>query len=155
MTHWPIQTLLPHSGDMVLLDEVLDVDAERIVCRRIVRADGLYDGGPDGMPAWCGVELMAQCIAAWAGWHARAAGKLVQLGFLLGTRHYRCSVDAFPLGGELHVEAVRGFHDDNGMAVFACRIDGPNLLAEARLTVFSPPDTEAFLTSTAQGHPHD
>jgi hypothetical protein len=37
---------------------------------------------------------------------------------------------------------VRHFHDEAGMGVFACRIDAPNMHAEARLTVFSPSNTE-------------
>ena len=38
------------------------------------------------VPAWVGIEYMAQAIAAWAGCRARAAGKPPQLGFLLGSR---------------------------------------------------------------------
>lgn len=151
MTSWPIESLLPHTGEMILLDSVTVVEEERIVCHRTVRPGGLFEDADGNLPAWCGVELMAQCVAAWSGWHAKREQRPVRLGFLLGTRRYQCDVDAFPAGSELTIEAVRSFHDDDGMAMFACRIDAAGAHAEARLTVFSPPDPDAFLASTVQG----
>jgi predicted hotdog family 3-hydroxylacyl-ACP dehydratase len=150
----PVADLLPHAGDMVLLDTVVEAEAERIVCLRRVRDQGLFEDA-GGLPAWAGVELMAQAVAAWAGWQARSEGRPVRLGFLLGTRHYRCDVDAFPPGTELRVEAVRSFHDDGGMGVFACRIDAAHGHAEAMLNVFSPPDADAFFAATAGEPTHD
>jgi predicted hotdog family 3-hydroxylacyl-ACP dehydratase len=144
MTIWPIDELLPHSGTMILLDRVVEWDAERIVCERLVRrGDPFIEAA--GLPAWAGVELMAQTIAAWNGCHLLAAGSEVRPGFLLGTRSYRADVDAFAPGTKLTIEAVRSFHDDDGMGAFACRIDAPGMHAEARLTVFSPPDPAPFL----------
>jgi predicted hotdog family 3-hydroxylacyl-ACP dehydratase len=150
MTTWPMAELLPHSGEMILLDSVLVGEGERIACRHTVRAGGLFNDSDGSLPAWCGVELMAQSVAAWAGWQGKQEQRPVRLGFLLGTRHYLCNVDAFAPGSELTVEAFRSFHDDNGMAMFACRIDAPGIQASARLTVFSPPDSDAFLASIAQ-----
>lgn len=147
----PIAELLPHAGEMILLDAVVEAGDEHIVCRRTVRDDGLFEGTA-GLPAWAGVELMAQAVAAWAGWKAKSEQRPVRLGFLLGTRHFRSDVDAFPAGTELRVEAIRRFHDDHGMGVFACRIDSPVGHAEANLNVFSPPDEDAFLAAI-QGEP--
>jgi predicted hotdog family 3-hydroxylacyl-ACP dehydratase len=147
MTAWPIAELLPHAGEMILLDAVLEHGPEHAVCSRRVPAAGLFHDADGNLPAWMGVELMAQAIAAWAGCQAKAAGEPVRLGFLLGTRHYVCNVVAFAPGSELRIEARRDFHDDSGMGVFACRIEAPGVLAEARLTVFSPPDASALFQS--------
>jgi len=147
---WPIEDLLPHAGEMILLDAVLEADAERIVCSRRVCSGGLFSAPDGSLPAWTGVELMAQSVAAWAGCQAKREQRPVRLGFLLGTRHYQCDVDAFPKDSELMIEAVRSFHDDNGMGVFACCIDAPGMHAEARLTVFSPPDVGAFLAASTE-----
>ncbi|HEX7200118.1 MAG TPA: 3-hydroxy-fatty acyl-ACP dehydratase [Dongiaceae bacterium] len=136
--------VLPHADAMILLDQVEAVEAERIVCTRRVRACEPFVADDGSLPAWAGLELMAQAIAAWAGCHALAAGEPIRLGFLLGTRHYHATADAFPAGSELRIEAVRQFHDEAGMGVFACRIEAPGVHAEARLTVFSPPDAEEF-----------
>jgi predicted hotdog family 3-hydroxylacyl-ACP dehydratase len=150
VSHWPIEELLPHAGEMILLDAVLEAESERIVCRRRVSAGGLFNSVDGSLPAWVGVELMAQSIAAWAGWQAKHEQRSVRLGFLLGTRHYQCDVEAFPAGSELVIEAVRNFHDDHGMGVFACRIDAPGVHAEARLTVFSPPNADTFITTSTR-----
>jgi predicted hotdog family 3-hydroxylacyl-ACP dehydratase len=144
MTPWTIDQLLPHAGRMILLDRVVEWDAERIVCERVVRrGDPFVEAS--GLPAWAGVELMAQTIAAWNGCQVLAAGDSVRPGFLLGTRTYRADVDVFEPGAKLTIEAVRSFHDEDGMGAFTCRIDAPGMHAEARLTVFSPPDPTPFL----------
>ncbi|WP_266170213.1 hotdog family protein [Dyella subtropica] len=153
MTLWPIADVLPHTGDMVLLDRVVEFDAERIVCTRIVRDGDPFVSDDGSLPAWAGIELMAQTIAAWAGCHARSAGEPIRLGFLLGSRQYQCDTDTFPTGSELRIEAMRHFHDEDGMGVFACRIDASGVHAEARLTVFSPPDAATFAASIAQDTP--
>jgi predicted hotdog family 3-hydroxylacyl-ACP dehydratase len=155
MTPWPIAEVLPHAGEMILLDGIEDVEAERIVCTRTVQPGALFVDADGSLPAWVGVELMAQAIAAWAGCRARADQQPVQLGFLLGTRHYACNVDAFPGGTRLRVEAVRTFHDEHGMGVFTCRIDAPDIHAEARLTVYRPRDAEAFFQQIAGAATYD
>ncbi len=155
MTPWPIAELLPHAGTMILLDAVLEHGPEHALCRRRVPASGLFHDADGALPAWIGVELMAQAIAAWAGCQAKQAGEPVRLGFLLGTRHYACNVSAFVPGSDLRVEARRDFHDESGMAVFACRIEAPGILAQARLTVFSPPDAATLFTSPATEPVHD
>lgn len=159
MTLWPIAEVVPHSGDMNLLDEMIELDAERIVCTAVIRADGLFNDADGSFPAWAGVELMAQSVAAWAGAHALNEQRPIRLGFLLGTRQYECNVDSFPVGCILRIEAQRAFHDENGMGSFACRIEAPGIEANARLSVFSPPDADLFFNQAAvagtQGTTHD
>ncbi|HTV85574.1 MAG TPA: hotdog family protein [Dyella sp.] len=155
MKPWPIAEVLPHAGEMILLDRIEHVEAERIVCTRTVRPGALFVDADGSLPAWVGVELMAQGIAAWAGCCARAQQQAVQLGFLLGTRHYACNVEAFPAHAQLRVEAVRSFHDEHGMGVFTCRIDAPGIHAQARLTVYRPHDADAFFQQLAGEPMHD
>lgn len=154
MTPWPIADVVPHTGDMIVLDHIETVEAERIVCVRTVQAGDLFVDTDGHLPAWTGIELMAQAIAAWAGCRARAEQRPVRLGFLLGTRHYTCNVEAFPAGTRLHVEAERSFHDDQGMGAFSCRIEGPGIQATARLNVYSPLDADALLKQFDQGDVH-
>ncbi|HEX7815963.1 hotdog family protein [Dyella sp.] len=158
MRLWPIADVVPHGGDMSLLDDMLELDVDRIVCQATVRADGLFNDADGHFPAWAGVEMMAQSVAAWAGAHALNEARPVRLGFLLGTRQYQCNVERLPPGTMLRIEAVRAFHDDNGMGSFACRIDADGMTAQARLNVFSPPDADLFFAQAsagAQGTSHD
>lgn len=149
MIDWPIAELLPHAGDMILLDGVERFDDDSVETVLQVRADGLLSAADGSLPAWVGVEIMAQSVAAFAGCHARQAGQPVELGFLLGTRSYQCNVEAFPAGADLRVRAHRSLQDDNGMGVFECHLEGPGIHAEARLNVFRPPEVASYLQESA------
>jgi len=146
---WPIAELLPHAGDMILLDGVERFDDDSVETVLQVRADGLLSTTDGSLPAWVGVEIMAQSVAAFAGCHARQAGQPVELGFLLGTRSYQCNVEAFPAGADLRVRAHRSLQDDNGMGVFECHLEGPGIHAEARLNVYRPPEVASYLQESA------
>lgn len=153
MIAWPIAELLPHAGDMILLDAVEQVDSEGIQTRVQVRPGGLLNCADGTLPAWVGIELMAQSVAAFAGYRARQAGVPVELGFLLGTRSYQCNVEHFPVGVELQIRATRSLEDESGMGVFECHILGPGIQVEARLNVFRPPQVAAYLQESQQ-EPH-
>lgn len=148
MIDWPLAQLLPHAGDMILIDQVLAFDDEQIHTRLTVRPDGLFSRPDGGLPAWVGVELMAQSVAAFAGCHARQRGDEVALGFLLGSRKFECNVDHFPVGTELSIHGIRSLEDDNGMGVFECHINAPGIHATARLNVFRPPQAAQYLHET-------
>jgi predicted hotdog family 3-hydroxylacyl-ACP dehydratase len=142
---WPVAELVPHAGDMILIDEVLAFGADHIDTRLVVRPGGLFSEADGSLPASVGIELMAQSVAAFAGCHARAQGLPVELGFLLGTRNFSCNVDRFPAGSTLLIHANRSLQDDNGMCVFECRLEGSGILVEARLNVFQPRDVSTYI----------
>lgn len=145
MIDWPISELVPHAGDMILLDVIDRFDAQSLAARLSVKAGGLFSQADGSLPAWVGVEIMAQAVAAFAGCQARQLGQPVELGFLLGTRNYQCNVERFPEGAELEIRVVCSLQDDNGMGVFECHIDGPGICAEARLNVYRPPEVASYL----------
>jgi predicted hotdog family 3-hydroxylacyl-ACP dehydratase len=149
MSLWPIAELLPHAGDMILLDAVLHFAEDDVQTCLTVRPGGLFNQADGSLPAWVGIELMAQSIAAYAGCQARQAGIPVALGFLLGTRNFQCNVERFPAGSDLQIHAQRSLQDDNGMAVFECHLRGPDIHAQARLNVFCPPQAASYLQEHA------
>ena len=144
MLSWPLAELLPHAGDMILLDRIESCDDERIVTHLQVLSGGLFNQADGSYPAWLGVELMAQSIAAFAGIRAKRRGDTVELGFLLGTRKYQCNVERFPLGAHLQIEAIRSLEDDSGMGVFECYLRGTDIYLEARLNVYRPPNVASY-----------
>ncbi|MCD5985381.1 MULTISPECIES: hotdog family protein [Pseudomonas] len=149
MIDWPLAELIPHAGDMILIDQVLAFDEDHIHTRLTVRPDGLFNEADGSLPAWVGVELMAQSVAAFAGCQARSKGEAVKLGFLLGSRKFDCNVAHFPVGSELDIHAVRSLQDDSGMGVFECTLTGPDINAFARLNVYCPPNTADYLAEGA------
>ena len=130
---------VPHRPPMLLIGSVLEADAER--CVTLTRVDpGAWYADPDGaMPAWFGLELMAQTIAAFSGQRQRDPDQAPAFGYLLGTREYRCTVAAFPAGAQLEVEAKVHEAEILGLSAFACelRLDG-SVLAHAILKVYEP-----------------
>ena len=104
---YPIASLLPQSQGMVLLDRVVEVSEDAIIVELTVRDDGLFSSSDHSVPAWVGLEYMAQAIAAFSGYHRKCRGEDIVLGFLLGTRHYQCSVGCFPCGTHLRVRAEK------------------------------------------------
>ena len=136
MKKFAVEELVPHSGKMVLLNRVIEFDEENMVAEVIVRDDGMFGDG-NTVPAWLGIEYMAQTIAALGGMKRRLAGKPLNLGFLLGTRRYDCNLDIFPVGSVLTV-SVKQLVEDQGLGVFDCRITAEGISASAKLNVYQP-----------------
>ena len=152
MSQWPVAELIPHAGNMILIEKVLRFSDEDIETQLSVR-DGLFSLDDGSLPAWIGIELMAQSVAAYAGCQARLRDEPVELGCLLGTRKYECNVERFPAGAELHIHATRSLQDENGMGVFDCHLRGPGIDAKARLNVFRPPQVDSYLQEEFQESP--
>ncbi|HDS1734220.1 MULTISPECIES: hotdog family protein [Pseudomonas] len=156
MTTWPLADLLPHAGDMILIEGIEHCDEEQVHTYATVRAGGQFNRADGSLPAWFALELMAQSVAAFAGYRARRLGKPVEMGFLLGTRKFECNVEHFPAGAELRIHAQRSLEDDNGMGVFECHLRGAGIHASARLNVYRPPQASQYLAEAApEEHPHD
>lgn len=129
--------LIPHSGQMVLLDRVVGFDNDHLTAEMVIRNDGLF-GDAYSVPAWAGIEYMAQAVAAYAGIQSKLAGKPIKLGYLLGTRRYSSNVPSFKVGATLKVHIKLIIQDDK-LGVFDCRILGNGIEVTANLTVYQPP----------------
>ena len=152
---WPPRAMddwVPHRGAMSLLGGVVRIEDQAVVAHVVVPAGGLF-ATPDGVPAWVGIEYMAQAIAAWSGARARANGGSPRIGFLLGSRRYEATVPVFAPGALLRVSAQCELIADNGLGMFECRITHDDrLLATGRLSVFEPgPDDTAQQGSRPPG----
>lgn len=108
LTHADIARLLPHSGNMVLLDAVLDYDADSIHC--LAHSHHALDNPlrMDGrLPAWCGIEYAAQAMAVHQGLCANNAAPPLR-GLLAVARDVALTpTDLDGLPGELHIHADR------------------------------------------------
>jgi predicted hotdog family 3-hydroxylacyl-ACP dehydratase len=140
----PAAALLPHSGNIVLLDEIVSCDDDTLAASATVRPS-LFSLADGSLPPWIGLEILAQAVAAWSGWQALVAGQPVRMGFLLGTRQYECCADAFPPGAALTVQVARTLQDDSGMGIFeGCILEGAREIARARLNVYQPEDISRY-----------
>ena len=136
----PAAKFVLHRKPMLFLDRLVDIGEDFATCEwRISEDFALLESGL-GVPAYAGVEYMAQCIAVHAGARARARGFVPPHGFLLGTRHYRCAVSYFEEGAIYRTTCRERVRDTQGMGSFACRIllHGRSI-AEANLAVLERP----------------
>jgi predicted hotdog family 3-hydroxylacyl-ACP dehydratase len=122
----------------VLLDEVVEADDVRVVCRVVIREGAPFvEGGT--VPAVIVLEYMAQAIGVQAGLRARDAGEAPRVGFLLGTRDLSLPPGGFEVGDDLLVEAVRIFGDES-IGSFECTVRRRGVpVAAGTLNVYLPP----------------
>lgn len=142
---YAVETLLPQSDRMVLIDRVIEAGEGHIVVELTVRDDGLFSDRSRTVPAWVGLEYMAQAVAAYSGYHRRRRGLQIDLGFLLGTRYYQCSVGRFACGTRLRVRAEKIIEAANDMVVFDCCLEGGEIEATSKLNLLMPQDSKKFL----------
>ena len=128
----PIAALLPHSGPMCLLDAVIEHARDRTRCTVDPARSGLFAAGDGRIPAWLGLEYMAQCIAAHGGLAARANNEPPRPGLMLGSRRIAFAVEWFDPREPLLVTASH-HRGETGLVAFDC---------DVRLT----PDHEPMVT---------
>jgi predicted hotdog family 3-hydroxylacyl-ACP dehydratase len=144
---WPLPSLLPHSGTMVLIGDPVESGDGWAESSVRIGEDSMFFKSGSGVPSWVGAEYMAQTIALYAGIGARKAGDEIKIGLLIGSRRYNTMTPYFTLGQSLRIR-VSEIWEDEQMAVFDCRIDAEARLVEAQLNVFRPVDPERFLTES-------
>jgi len=149
---YAIADVVPHSGRMVLIDELLDYGLDYAVAAVNVRPDSVLSDGVNGVPAWAGLEYMAQTIGAFTGVEDLRSGRRPQIGLLLGCRSYRTHVPMFAIGARLIVRATLEFRDDSNLAIFSCEIQENDVIrATADVKAFRPDDVFAFLRGEGVG----
>ncbi|WP_052282684.1 3-hydroxy-fatty acyl-ACP dehydratase [Kluyvera genomosp. 1] len=145
---------LPHDAPMMLLDEVVDVSEETACCRVTVAASGVLTPFLDAqgdLPGWFALELMAQTVGVWSGWHRHQRGEThIALGMVLSARDLRCDESRFPAGTTLTITTTRLMQDAR-FGSFECTIEaGSHPLASGRINTFQP-TTEELHTLFQQG----
>ena len=132
----PAAEFVMHREPMLLLDTLVESEGDRTVCEWRVNADDHFVESVLGVPAYVGVEFMAQCVAVHAGARARIVGLGPPLGFLLGARHFKASVSHFRVGEIYRATCEELIRDDSGMGSYDCTVmHGRDRVAEARLAV--------------------
>ena len=122
------ETILPHRGRMLLIDESLELDDDGAATRSVVTERWPFFNGRD-VNTIVLIELVAQTAGVHNGWirdksHGPAADKK---GWIVGIRQARLMVNAIPLGTELITRAknqmeFEGFRDIFGTVAMETQI---------------------------------
>jgi predicted hotdog family 3-hydroxylacyl-ACP dehydratase len=121
----PAARFLPHRPPMLFLENVLDVAAETAVCETTLDAkfdpfyadtDATADAAANNpatataasaaaaLPAHFLLEIIAQSIGVWAGYHTLQKGEPAKSGMFLGCRDFTTTHPAYPRGTALRIE---------------------------------------------------
>lgn len=132
--------LVLHRPPLRMIDGIRQVSAEHCIAFVRIPETAWYADANGDMPAWFGLELMAQTISAYSGFKKVATGSALKVGLLLGTNSYRCAVPAFLPGEELEIEVRLHYFDESGLSAFICELrrQGESI-ACATLKVFEDP----------------
>lgn len=137
---------LPHDAPMLLLDEVVNVTNDSALCRVTVSANGALAPFLDAeghLPGWFALELMAQTVGVWLGWHRHQQGQgSISLGMVLGARELLCAAGILPARLTLDITVTLLMQDER-FGSFECAIAaGEETLATGRVNTFQPTSEE-------------
>jgi predicted hotdog family 3-hydroxylacyl-ACP dehydratase len=142
----PIERILPHRGTMLLVERVSACSDTTLTAHASVQPDAWYADADGAMPAWIGIELMAQAIAAHVSLLAMRAGGRARPGVLLGSRSYAAQVPVFARGAALRIDVTEVLRSTEGHGAYECTIGhGDVRVAEAVIKVFQPTDFQMFI----------
>ncbi|WP_233831596.1 hotdog family protein [Paraburkholderia sp. ZP32-5] len=145
----PIDAIIPHRGSMRLIDGVDRFADTTLSAYARVDPHAWYADADGAMPAWIGIELMAQAIAAHVALLAMRGGGTARPGVLLGSRSYQALRPAFRRGARLQIYVSEVLRSDAGHGAYECTIDdGEVRCAEAVIKVFQPADFRSFIAGS-------
>lgn len=141
-----IEQLLPHRPPMLLIDRLVQSDGVITVCEVTIGPHSMFVQAA-GVPAFVGIEYMAQTVAAHGGYQSYLEGQPIVVGLLLGTRRLETACQFFELGQILRIEVthVWGKHE---LMRFRCSITNAvsdARLQQAELNVFKPKVLQSYL----------
>jgi len=142
-----IDDYIPHRPPMRLIEELVEGGEDGVSTRVMIRRDStFFNEQLKGVPAWVGLEYMAQTAAVWVGMDDLRHQRPVELGFLVSARQYQAKQPVFPLDSRLIVTVKRQFGED-AIVVFNgdIRAENGEEFASAHFTAYRPDDVNAYL----------
>lgn len=142
-----IADYISHQPPMRLVERIVEVNRERAITESTIGPDNaFYDPGEQGVPAWAGLEYMAQTAAVWVGAECLRVGTAIEPAFLISSRHYNAERTVFARGKTLRVSVTPELINGPLVAFVADIRDGAGRqVAEANFTAYQPEDIDAYL----------
>lgn len=141
-----LEKILPHNHPMILIDKLEEVNLEEgfVSASVTITTDKIfYDNTIQGIDAYVGIEFMAQTIACFS--YFKFGQKSSKIGFLLGTRAYKCDIERFEQGKTYLIRA-KELYSDSELVSFECFIYNENkAVANAVVNAYQPDNAEEFL----------
>lgn len=141
-----LENILPHNHPMILIDKLEEVNMEEgyVCASTTITPDKIFfDNTLDGIDSYVGIEFMAQTLACFS--YFKFNQKSPKIGFLLGTRSYKCSLEKFETGKTYLIKA-KELYSDSELVSFECFIyNNGEVVANATVNAYQPDNAEEFL----------
>lgn len=139
---YDLEKILPHNHPMILIDDILEVNMEEkyVICSVNITKDKIFFDGK-GVSPLVGIEFMAQTVGCYA--YFKNNQNTPKVGFLLGTRSYKNSLQSFEENATYTVKA-KEIYGDNELVSFECFIynDRKEECANAIINAYMPSDVK-------------
>lgn len=118
----PIDSLILHSGNMVLIDKLIAADDGGVTSVSYQQNAKLFSIKSNYLPSYVCIEYMAQTIAAYAGLKALNNNREPTIGLLLGTRSFRCSQANMAISQPVAIKVKEIYNDQDQLVLFHCEV---------------------------------
>lgn len=135
-----ILNYIPHRRTMALIETIKKKDKENFVIGLEITENSALST-LQGVPTYCGVEYMAQSIAAYNTMFY-SEGERAKIGFMVSIRNFKSSKEFFEIGSslEVHIDPVLIVSNSG---TFNCKIlSNNNEISSARITAYVPTEEE-------------
>lgn len=142
-----VNDYLPHQPPMRLIEFIASSSDLRVTTlTRITTESTFYSADAGGVPAWVGLEYLAQTAAVWVGLDDVRHGRRVDPAFLISARQYTANEPVFAAGQDLLAE-VKVEMIEQDIVAFSGQITGANdrVMANAFFTAYRPEDVWSYL----------
>ncbi len=144
---YPIEHIVPHDHPMILVDELLEYDEIKGLCKVTIHdKSNFYCSKIQGVPSYVALEYMAQTIAAYANANRIDQNHETTIGFLVSSRKFKVFTPQFDINSELFIAVEQLYVENGGLAAFDCKVEQNNtVIAQAKINIFQPNDPQLYL----------
>lgn len=145
MNYKTIAEYLPHAAPMIFLDRVELIEKDHIICCVEISDSGVLSpflNENKQLPSYYFIEMMAQTIGVWNGYHADKEKEVPKIAFLLGSRSFETEITFVPHGKSLKILANLILQDDNIANFKASIMIDNHIVASAKLNVYQPTEAQ-------------
>ena len=145
MNYHPASYYLPHQTPMVMVENIHLINEEKCICSVRTHETGIlapFLNEDKLLPNFYAIEIMAQTIGVWNGYHSLLNNKIPSLGMLIGGRAIKTTLPAFPYDSHLMIHANLVLNDSK-LANFDCQIFiDQQCVVKGKLNVYEPDESE-------------
>jgi len=136
-------SIVPHKGKMLLLSRIIDYDLEEqtLSAEYDITEDCIfYNPAIKGVPAWVGIEFIAQAISALSGIRGHMSGEDPKVGYILSVSSMQIDNHFFKAGNTVQINVKEsGSMDQVYNFEGAVLLEGKKVL-DGKLTVIETTD---------------